>query len=182
MSGRVRGARLVGAAVLGTVALATPVAHATDASDAVPPTGTVHERGTVVVCSGQWRDQPVARSVHGRHPHVRVLVRTGGAGEVPPRVVRTPGHRLVRDRGLHERGWLAGHRLDLSAVVVRDGNPVPVHEEHEDGEQHVVVDGTQQPLAATTTFTWRHRAATLACPGSFRYDHTVTRTDAEAPA
>lgn len=173
MSGRVRGARLVGAAVLGTVALATPAAQA--------ETTTSRERGTVVTCTGQWRDQPVVLTVHEHHPDIRELVLTVGDGEGQQQLVRTPGHRLVRDRGLHERGWLAGHRVDLSAVVVRDGRPVAVHEEHPDGDHRVVVDGTHQPLAATTTFTWRHHAATLECPGAFRYDLTVTRTDAEQP-
>lgn len=44
MSGRARGARLVGAAVLGAVALATPAAHAEASS--------TRERGTVVTCTG----------------------------------------------------------------------------------------------------------------------------------
>lgn len=165
---------MVGAAVLGTVALATPAAQA--------EVTTLRERGTVMTCSGQWLDRPVVLTVHEQHSDVRVLVLAVGEGEQLEQLVRTPGHRLVRDRGVHERGWLAGHRFDLAAVVVRDGDPVPVHAEHDDGDQHVVVDGAHQPLAATATFTWRHRATTLARAGAFRYDHTVTRTDAEPSA
>lgn len=174
MSGLDRVARLVGAAVLGTVALATPAGAQDDTTTGEG--STTRERGLVVECSGTWRDQPVLVTVHEDHPDLRELVLAVGKDDEEVVKVRTPGHRLVRHRGLRETGWLGGRRFDLDGVVVRDGEPVEVHEEHDDAGQHVVVDGVHHPLAATLTLTWRHRATTLGCADAYRYDLTVTRT------
>lgn len=172
MSGTTRGRRvLVGAAVLGSVALTTAPAHAGTTAT------TTHERGLVIECAGLWRDQPVAVTVYENHPDLRELVVVVGEEGEEVVKVRTPGHRLVRHRALHERGWLDGRRFDLAGTAVRDGDPVEVHEEREDAGQHIVVDGVHHPVAATLTLTWRHRAATLDCDTAFRYDLQVTRTD-----
>lgn len=155
---------------LGTLATAT-AAHA--------ETTTTTEKGVLIECAGSWRDRPVVVSVYENRTYGHEVLVAVGAEDQEAFSVTHPDGRLVRRGAMQHEGRLDGRRFALSGPVVRDGEPVEVHEELEDDNMVITVDGVHEPLAADLVLTWRKRSAVLDCSTAFRYDLVVTKTDIE---
>lgn len=157
---------------LGGLALATATAaHA--------ETTTTTEKGVLVECTGTWRDRPVVVSVYENRTYGNEVLVAVGAEDQEAFSVTHPDGRLVRRGAIQQEGRLDGRRFALAGPVARDGDPVEVHEEFEDDNMVITVDGVHKPLAADLVLTWRKRNAVLECSNAFRYDLVVTKTDIE---
>lgn len=155
----------------------TPTPTGTPTSEPTEPTSeTTQEKGVLIECAGTWRDQPVTVSVYENRTYGNELLVAVGAEDAESFWITNPGGRMVRRGELQQEGRMDGRRVVLAGQVVRDGEPVEVHEEREDAGQHIVVDGVHKPLAADLVLTWKKRNADLDCDNAFRYDLTVTKT------
>lgn len=155
----------------------TPTPTGTPTSEPTEPTSeTTQEKGVLIECAGTWRDQPVTVSVYENRTYGNELLVAVGAEDAESFWITNPEGRMVRRGELQQEGRMDGRRVVLAGQVVRDGEPVEVHEEREDAGQHIVVDGVHKPLAADLVLTWKKRNADLDCDNAFRYDLTVTKT------
>ncbi|MGV3563026.1 MAG: hypothetical protein ACO1ON_07055 [Nocardioides sp.] len=155
----------------------TPTPTGTPTSEPTEPTSeTTQEKGVLIECAGTWKGQPAMVSVYENRTYGNELVVAVGAEDAESFWITDPEGRMVRRGELQQEGRMDGKRVVLAGRVVRDGEPVEVHEEREDAGQHIVVDGVHKPLAADLVLTWKKRNADLDCDNAFRYDLTVTKT------
>ncbi len=164
---------------LATLAIATGLPLTTTAAPAHAETSTHREKGVLVECAGTWRTRPVTVSVYENRTYGNEVLVAIGAEDQEAFWISQPEGRLVRRGEMQQGGELSGRKVVLAGTVVRDGDPVEVHDEFDDAGQHVVVDGVHKPLAADLVLTWRKRNAVLDCSSAFRFDLTVTKTDIE---
>lgn len=164
---------------LATLAIATGLPLAAAAAQAHAETTSEREKGVLVECAGTWRTRPVTVSVYEHRTYGNEVLVAIGAEDQEDFWISQPDGRLVRRGELQQEGTLGGRKVVLAGTVVRDGDPVEVHDEFDDAGQHVVVDGVHKPLAADLVLTWRKRNAVLDCSNAFRFDLTVTKTDIE---
>jgi hypothetical protein len=155
----------------------TPTPTGTPTSEPTEPTSeTTQEKGVLIECAGTWKGQPAMVSVYENRTYGNELVVAVGAEDSESFWITYPEGRMVRRGEIQQEGRMEGKRVVLAGRVVRDGEPVEVHEEREDAGQHIVVDGVHEPLAADLVLTWKKRNADLDCDNAFRYDLTVTKT------
>jgi len=155
----------------------TPTPTGTPTSEPTEPTSeTTQEKGVLIECAGTWKGQPAMVSVYENRIYGNELVVAVGAEDSESFWITHPEGRMVRRGEVQQEGRMDGKRVVLAGRVVRDGEPVEVHEEHDDAGQHIVVDGVHMPLSADLVLTWKKRNADLDCDNAFRYDLTVTKT------
>ena len=158
-----------------TTPTGTPTSEPT-AQPTEPTSETTQEKGVLIECAGTWKGQPAMVSVYENRTYGNELVVAVGAEDSESFWITHPEGRMVRRGEVQQEGRMDGKRVVLAGRVVRDGEPVEVHEEREDAGQHIVVDGVHKPLAADLVLTWKKRNAELDCDNAFRYDLTVTKT------
>lgn len=153
----------------------TPTSEPTD-QPTEPTSETTQEKGVLIECAGTWKGLPATVSVYENRTYGNELVVAIGAEDSESFWITHPEGRMVRRGEVQQEGRMDGKLVVLAGRVVRDGEPVEVHEEREDAGQHIVVDGIHKPLAADLVLTWKKRNADLDCDNAFRYDLTVTKT------
>lgn len=163
-------------ATAGTLLTATVTAGLAAAVLAVPaaraatPTSTT-EKGLVIECTTRIGGAPAYVSLYENNRFADVaqvaIGEAGGSREVD---------RIAVGRNVRTAVRVAGARARVTGTLRVTGAPTPVHEEHDDAGQHIVVDGTHRAITARLRLSYRGDTARLDCDNAFRYRLRVTRT------
>lgn len=184
------GAALVAVLTLGGTATAladaNPVdSNAADTSAGSAPTTTStttdngpvveHQKGIVLEGTGKLGRRPVYVSVYENSLYGNTLQILIGDG-----ANRLVGHRqttraFVTDGVLDVRVRIDGYVAVLSGTLAETGHPTLINESMNDAGQRIVTKGTNTPLLADVTLTYRGRTARLAIETAFAYDLTVKK-------
>jgi hypothetical protein len=143
------------------------------AAHAAEPTVTT-EKGILLECSGTWRGNQVYTSLYENDTYGNTIQIVIGDGDVAGGSRATK--RAFKD-GREVRGvlQLKGKRAIIKGTARAVGKKTPVHEEHDDAGEHIVVDGTHRRLANDLTLTWRKTTVSLDCDNAFVYDLVVSK-------
>lgn len=158
---------LILAATTALIGLASPT-HASE------PTVT-HERGIVIECSGTFKNRAVYASVYENEPNGNVLQILVGDDESQVGGGRETTRDFLDGKRIRATMKVDGTRATIEGTAERYGKKIPVHEEHDDAGQHIVVDGTHRKLDTDLTLTWRNRTVPLDCDTAFAYDLRVSK-------
>lgn len=161
-------------AATATFALVGPLAPA-QAGEAT----TTHEKGLVMECTGSIKGRPVYASLYETNVArnvVQILIGRDGKQVGGSRETR----QAFRDQGeVFAAMKVGGDPARIKGTARRVGEPVRVHEEHDDAGYHVTIDGTHRRLAPKLVLKWRGAVAPLTCDPAFLYDLQVTKEPVE---
>lgn len=177
-------AGLITATLIGIAApaltLTAPAVALTAESTAESTAGptTVHERGIVLECAGTLRGQEVHAEVYENDTYGNTVVvvigdlDAGGAA----------GHRdtkasLWSGTQVKARVKVDGRRATVSGDARKVGRKKAVHDEFDDGGQHVVADGFHRRVRHDLSLTYAKQTVPLTCETAFFYDLQVTKED-----
>lgn len=160
---------------LALAAAATAIAGLGSPATAAPTTETTHERGVVIECGGTYAGQDVFVSVYENNTFAnvfQVVVGDDGLGKS-----RESEDGFVSGGKVRASLKLDGKKVVVSGTAKRVGPRTPVHEEHDDAGQHIVVDGFHRALRTDLDMTWKGSRIDLDCGEAFFYKLKVTKTD-----
>ena len=133
-----------------------------------------HEKGILLECSGTWRGHDVYTSLYENNTYGNTIQIVIADGDVAGGLRETT--KAFKD-GRDVRGVLKlkGKKAVIDGTARAVGKKTPVHEEHDDAGQHIIVDGTHRQLANNLTLTWKGTTVPLDCENAFVYDLQVSK-------
>lgn len=148
-------------------------AHAPDPS----ATGTTHERGALIECTGTVGSRPVRANLYQNTTFgnfLEVLVADGTSDEAGRSV--QADKPFLDGKRVTAVTTVAGKRLTVTGTARRTRAVERVHEVEEDAGLRIVSTGTHRMLAPRLTVTYGAESGRLTCDNAFRYRLEVTRT------
>lgn len=141
-----------------------------------PESETHRERGFVLECRGtaEGHEAYVAlyeNDVYGNYLQVVLDDDPKRAASREPADIFTHGDVKVGVK-------IRGRQARVVGGIGRLDRRTPVHEEHDDGGQAIVIDGTHRQLVFDLGLLYRGRSFQLLCDPAFYYDLQVTTSDA----
>lgn len=139
---------------------------------------TTKERGIVLECSGTLRGQEVHTTVYENSTFGNVLsISIGDPDRGGVFNGKDTTASLWAGKTVKAGVKVGGKKATVSGLAKRVGAKQAVHEELEDGGQHIVSDGFHRRLKTDLVLTWAKQTVDLTCGSAFYYDLTVTKED-----
>lgn len=145
-----------------------------NAAQASEPT-TTREKGIVLECHGTIRGRAVYASLYENNTVANTIQILVGDDDQQVGGARDTARDFLDGRAVRGILKVDGRRALIEGTAHRVGRKVAVHEEHDDGGQHITVDGTHRRLANDLELTWKGATVPLDCDEAFAYDLQVTK-------
>lgn len=168
---------LTGALVVATSALVglggAASAHTPDPS----ATGTSHERGALLECTGTAGSVPVRANLYQNETFgnfLEVLLNDGTADEAGRSV--QADKPFLTGKKVRATTKVAGKRVTITGTAKKTHTVKRIHDVYDDAGLRIVSTGTHRMLAPKLTVTVGDQSGTLSCDNAFLYRLKVVKT------